>query len=192
MLWRAAVFSLLMVSSLSGCSSSVESHPGEPMGACNAVATSYENGTRTHIDECSDTAYPMSPPVFGDHYPFWAAFRTYDYPVPDGYLVHSLEHGAIVFFYDCPEGCSDEVSEVQSFIDDLPPDPLCSEDVQRRVVLVPRPGTGSRWSASAWGYSLTADCFDRDLFQQFYDSHSAQGPENLCNQGIELTADACH
>ena len=53
----------------------------------------------------------MSPPVFGDHYPTWAAFQTYEYPVPLGYLVHSLEHGAVVVFYDCPEGCAEEVAE---------------------------------------------------------------------------------
>jgi hypothetical protein len=133
----------------------------------------------------------MSPPVFGDHYPFWAAFKTYDHPVPDGYLVHSLEHGAVAFFYDCEDGCDDEVSEVQAFIDDLPLDPRCSEDVKRRVILVPRPRLGARWAAAAWGYSLTADCFDRELFTRFYERHTAQGPENLCNQGIELTESAC-
>jgi hypothetical protein len=133
----------------------------------------------------------MTPPVFGDHYPFWAAFKTYDHPVPDGYLVHSLEHGAIVFFYDCQDGCAEEVSEVQSFIDELPIDPKCADDVERRVILVPRPKLGARWAAAAWGYSLTGDCFDRELFQRFYEQHTAQGPENLCNQGIELAAHAC-
>lgn len=161
------------------------------MGECNAVETSFENGTRDHLAECSDIEYPMSPPVFGDHYPFWAAFKTYDYPVPDGYLVHALEHGGVIYSYDCPEGCDDEVSEVLAFLDELPLDPLCSEDVKRRVILVPRPNLGARWAAAAWGYSLTADCFDRAIFERFYQQHTAQGPENLCNQGIELTAEAC-
>lgn len=190
MLARGALL-ILAVPWLPACSSDIESHRGKPIGACNTVQTSYENGTRTHIDECSDVEYEMSPPVFGDHYPFWAAFKTYDHPVPDGYLVHSLEHGGVIYFYDCADGCSDEVSEVQAFIDELPVDPLCSEDVKRRVILVPRPNLGARWAAAAWGFSLTADCFDRELFQRFYEQHSAQAPENLCNQGIELTADAC-
>jgi len=188
---RCAAVCLLGLVCLGGCSSDVESHPGEPMGACNAVETSFENGTRDHLPECSDIEYSMSPPVFGDHYPFWAAFQTYDYPVPLGYLVHSLEHGAVIFFYDCPDGCADEVSTVQAFIAALPDDPRCSEAVKHQVILVPRPGLGSRWAASAWGYSLTADCFDRAIFQGFYDPHLGQGPENLCNQGIAIAEGAC-
>jgi hypothetical protein len=182
---------LLGLACSSGCSSDLEVHAGEPEGACNAVETRFENGTRDHIAECSDIEYPMSPPTVGDHYPVWAAYRTYDYPVPLGYLVHSLEHGAVVFFYDCPDECEEEVGDVQAFIDQLPSDARCSEAVKRRVVLVPRPGLGARWAASAWGYALTADCFDRELFQRFYDAHAGQAPENLCNQGIDVPENAC-
>ena len=164
---------------------------GEPMGSCSAVLRSYEGATATHVAECSDIEYSTSPPVFGDHYPVWAAYQTYDFPVPLGYLVHDLEHGAVVFFYDCSDGCADEVAEVQSFIDALPADPRCSEPVRVQVVLVPRPGLGARWAASAWGYSMTADCFDPQLFRQFYDDHHGRGPEDLCNQGVILTHAAC-
>jgi hypothetical protein len=188
---RGVALLLLGLSCLAGCSSDIESHPGAPMGACNAVETSFENGTRSHLEECSDVEYEMSPPVFGDHYPTWAAYKTYDFPVPLGYLVHSLEHGAVIFFYDCSDGCAEEVSGVQAFIDELPADPRCSEAVQHQIILVPRPGLGARWAASAWGYSLTADCFDRPIFEQFYHAHLAQGPENLCNQGIDIGASAC-
>jgi hypothetical protein len=181
----------LVVLTVSGCSSDIESHPGEPMGQCNAVETSFENGTRSHLDECSDIEYEMSPPVFGDHYPVWAAYKTYDFPVPLGYLVHSLEHGAVIFFYECPDGCADEVGSVQEFIAALPADPRCPADVEHQIILVPRPGLGARWAAAAWGYSLTADCFDRSIFQRFYDTHSGQAPENLCNQGIDVAEGAC-
>src|SRR3954464_6424651 len=86
-------------------------HPveSEPMGDCSAVLRSYTGDTATHRPECSDIEYSMSPPVFGDHYPVWAAYTTYDFPVPLGYLVHDLEHGAVDIFYDCADGCADEV-----------------------------------------------------------------------------------
>ncbi len=182
--WFLALLSL-------GCSDDIESHAGAPMGACNVVQTSFENGTRAHLAECSDIAYEMSPPVFGDHYPVWAAYQTYDYPVPLGYLVHALEHGAVIFLYDCPEGCPDEVAEVQAFIDALPPDPRCSAQVGRQVILVPRPGLGARWAAAAWGYSLRGDCFDAELFEQFYRRRLGHAPEDLCAQGISVPEDAC-
>ncbi len=164
---------------------------GEPMGECSATLRSYEGATATHLAECSDIVYSTSPPVFGDHYPAWAAYRSFDFPVPLGYLVHSLEHGAIVFFYDCPDGCADEVATVQAFIDALPDDPRCSPAVRVQVVLVPRPGLGARWAASAWGRSLTADCFDAEFFGQFYAAHHGRGPEDLCNQGVSFESAPC-
>jgi hypothetical protein len=181
----------LCLAPLVGCSADVVAHPGTSMGKCHAVETSFENGSRSHVAPCSEVDYPMSPPVFGDHYPVWAAYQTYEYPVPLGFLVHDLEHGAVVLFYDCPDGCAEEVAEVQSFIDALPADPRCTPDVEHQVILVPQPALGSRFAASAWGYSLTADCFDAPLFQKFYDDHHGKGPEDLCNQGEVLGPNAC-
>src|SRR5262249_47196523 len=114
----------------------------DPTGSCNAVLRSYTGATANHIPECSKIEYATSPPVFGDPYPIWAAYKSYDFPVPLGYLVHDLEHGAVDIFYDCPDGCADEVATVQSFIDALPDDPRCTEAVRVQVVLVPRPGLG--------------------------------------------------
>lgn len=162
-----------------------------PTGVCSAISRSYEGASAAHRGECSDLEYSTSPPVFGDHYPTWAAYQTYDFPVPLGYLVHDLEHGAVVLFYDCADGCKDEVAQAQAFIDALPADPRCSADVRVQVVLVPRPGLGSRWAASAWGHSLNAECFDPAAFGQFYADHVGRGPEDLCTQGVPLSADPC-
>ncbi|MDF3064855.1 MAG: Xanthine/uracil/thiamine/ascorbate permease family protein [Polyangiaceae bacterium] len=163
----------------------------EPMGKCAAVLRRYEGATAEHVRECSALEYSTSPPVFGSHYPTWAAYQTYDFPVPLGYLVHDLEHGAVVLFYDCPEGCADEVAEAQAFIDSLPADPRCAAEVRVQVVLVPRPGLSSRWAASAWGRSLNADCFDSYIFGQFYADNIGRGPEDLCTQGVALASDPC-
>jgi hypothetical protein len=164
----------------------------EPMGACSAVLRTYpEAVTATHQPPCSDIEYSTSPPVYGDHYPSWAAYGTYGFPLPLGLLVHDLEHGAVVFFYDCPNGCADEVEAAQAFIDALPDDPRCSPDVRVQVILVPKPGLGARWAASAWGYSLTADCLDSEIFGDFYEDHHGRGPEDLCNQGVAYTESPC-
>lgn len=189
-LLRATLLSSSLL--VAGCGEpDVTSDPGEPQGDCHAVETSFKNGTRAHIEPCSETEYSMMPPVFGDHYPTWAGFGTYDFPVPLGFLVHDLEHGAVVILYDCPDGCADEVAEVQAAIDGLPTDPLCSADVARRVILVPRPGLGARWAAAAWGFSIKADCYDASLFEAFYLAHFGRGPEDLCNQGVVFTTDPC-
>lgn len=201
--WGAAAhyLGILCAWAASGCGAKADDEPhsqppvmlveGEPTGACAAVLRSYQGTTATHLPECSDIEYGSSPPVFGDHFPTWAAYGTYDFPVPLGFLVHDLEHGGVVIYYDCPDGCSDQIATAQAFIDALPADPRCSEAVRVQVVLVPRPGLGARWAASAWGYSLTADCFDPEIFGQFYDAHHGQGPEDLCNQGVALSSDPC-
>jgi hypothetical protein len=170
---------------------SAELGPSEPMGECEVRLQQFTNGSSSHVGECSDVEYSMSPPVLGDHYPVWAAYQTYDYPVPLGYLVHNLEHGAVVLFYDCPDGCDDEIAQAQSFIDELPLDPRCSDEIAHQVILVPRPGLGSRWAAAAWGHALTASCFDPEYFEQFYADHHGRGLEDLCNQGLVIPADAC-
>jgi hypothetical protein len=56
---------------------------------------------RNHIPEGSKTNYKFNPPTAGDHYPSWITKGFYDEPRPDGNLVHSLEHGYIVLWYDC-------------------------------------------------------------------------------------------
>jgi hypothetical protein len=152
------------------------------VGECNASVVESPPTSALHELQCTAVTYTTNPPSGGNHYGTWAAYRSYGFPLPAGYLVHSLEHGAVVFWYNCPEGCADEVAEVQAFIDALPEDPRCDgAGVPRRTVLVPSPELGSRWAASAWGFALTADCFDSEAFRAFYDDHYGLGPEDLCN-----------
>jgi hypothetical protein len=160
------------------------------VGSCNVRIVESPPTSAIHELQCTDIAYSTNPPSGGNHYGVWAAYQSYDTPVPVGFLVHALEHGAVVFWYNCPEGCADEVAEVEAFIAALPEDPLCTT-VPRRTVLVPYPELGSRWAASAWGFALTADCFDSDEFGDFYAEHTGQAPENLCGNGQTDVATRC-
>jgi hypothetical protein len=185
----------LALAALSACSG--ESAPGDAPsqgtgapddagGACNVEPTTVTGLDQTHVATCSEVSYPDNPPAGGNHYSQWAAFQSYSFPVPRGFWVHDLEHGAVVYSYNCPDGCAEEVAKVQALIDALPADPLCSADTERRVVLTPDPLLDVRWGVSAWGFSLRADCVDSQRFQQFYLNHFARGPENLCNPGTDF------
>ena len=158
---------------------------------CNVESKSYSNPTALHVSDCSVIDYPMNPPVYGDHYPVWAAYTSYSFPVPLGFLVHDLEHGAIVLLYNCPDGCADEVAAAQAFIDALPADPRCADAVKHQLVLSPDPTLPTRWAAIAWGHSLAAECFTAPAFRAFYDAHLAHGPEDTCANGAQLSADVC-
>src|SRR5204862_402530 len=54
-----------------------------------------------HRNPCEEIPYPAHPPSAGPHYYIWASFLTYASPVPWPFLVHSLEHGAVVLAYHC-------------------------------------------------------------------------------------------
>ena len=61
---------------------------------------------RSHIeDEQSDPGpYSTNPPTSGHHYPTPLSAGFYDtntYKYPQAHLVHSLEHGYIIFWYNC-------------------------------------------------------------------------------------------
>jgi len=176
-----------------GCSSDSEAPPESgDAPQCEVVEAEQVPASAAHEVGCPDLAYDTDPPSGGPHYQDWAAFQTYTFPVPHGFLVHSLEHGAIVFWYNCPEGCAAEVARAQAVLDAQPVDPLCSgRGTNRRAILTPSPTLGSRWAASSWGWTLTADCFDESAFGAFYAAHYAQGPENFCSPGVVVTPALC-
>lgn len=166
--------------------------PDPPPETCESVVEEHPPISTAHTTQCLPVSYDTNPPSGGTHYGVWAAFQNYDYVVPDGYLVHSLEHGAVVFWYDCPGGCPDEVARARDFIDSLPADMACAgTSTPRRVILVPAPELASRWAASSWGFTLTADCFDADALGEFYQAHFGNGPEDFCTPGVVIPENSC-
>jgi hypothetical protein len=114
---------------------------GAGLGAdagCDAIIQQHALDSALHVAECTPIQYSTKPPASGKHHPKWANFESFDFALPRGYWMHSLEHGAIVFSYNCPEGCEGEVAAVQAFIDALPPDPDCSGAPLPRRVRLPR------------------------------------------------------
>ncbi|HSS37823.1 MAG TPA: DUF3105 domain-containing protein [Polyangia bacterium] len=151
------------------CVSTVEQHPDE--GA-------------THVPCTQTVTYQTNPPSSGNHYSCWAAYQTYTSPVPWGNLVHSLEHGAMIVVYNCPQGCAAEVAAIQSFIDALPLDPNCGASLHKnRIILMPDPNLNTRFAATAWRWTLKSNCFDAAAFQQFFDAHYDHGNEVICSDG---------
>jgi hypothetical protein len=155
-------------------------------GDCQPVVASHPLEGGQHLPLCAPLTYGTNPPSSGNHYPLWAAYRSYDRAIPRGFWVHSLEHGAVVITYNCPGGCPDEVADVQAFVDGLPTD--CG--TERRVILTPDPDLDVRFAASAWGWTLRANCFDRGAFSAFFTDHYNHAPEAICGGGTDPT-DMC-
>ena len=183
-----SVVAAFLAFACSGSESGRHGSGGEdaPGGACQVQSQSFTGLPSLHLEVCSPVAYPDNPPAGGDHYPVWAAFQRFEFPVPRGFWVHDLEHGAVVYSYNCADGCADEVAAVQALIDALPTDPLCGGASRRRVVLTPDPLLDVRWGVSAWGHTLRANCVDTLRFTQFYANHFGSGPEDLCGGGTDF------
>lgn len=56
---------------------------------------------RNHLAEESKLDFKFNPPTSGDHYASWIKKGFYGEPRIDGNLVHSLEHGYVIIWYDC-------------------------------------------------------------------------------------------
>ena len=125
----------------------------------------------------------------GPHYPVWARWdQTYGPGVlARPYWVHNLEHGGVVFLFNCPSGCPDVVANLQALQTSLPADMKCNLDpaVRTRTLitndaLLP---ANVQVAASAWGWTYTASCFDEASLRSFYLDHVGHATEDFCNQG---------
>ncbi|HVJ15023.1 MAG TPA: DUF3105 domain-containing protein [Polyangiaceae bacterium] len=157
-------------------------------GACNVEVTQEVLAPGTHVALCSEVTYATNPPSSGSHYPTWADFGVYDFPLPRGFWVHNLEHGAVVVSYNCPTDCAAEVAAASAWLYQLSPDASCPTGAPR-VLLVPDPELDVRWAASSWGFTLRADCFDDAAFSDFYVAHAGQSPAPeaaVCSAGPDL------
>ncbi|MDI3284958.1 DUF3105 domain-containing protein [Polyangium sp. 15x6] len=157
-------------------------------GACPVTTMAVPIAPAPHVPVCSPVVYATNPPTSGPHYPSWAAFKWYDAPVPRGFLVHSMEHGAVVISYHCEGGCESELATLAAFLDARPADPLCVAPLKARIIVVPDPELDVRFAAAAWGGLLRADCLDTAALGAFLDTYYAKGPENFCYDGVDVLA----
>lgn len=77
---------------------------GAPASACGSITTRPATGNQEHVAEGTQLSYLDAPPAFGKHYPVWESMDRKFYSAADrpplGKLVHNLEHGYTVVWYD--------------------------------------------------------------------------------------------
>lgn len=123
--------------------------------------------TRSHTSSPID--YTDTPPTNGDHNPCWATWGAHTEELADENWVHNLEHGGVVFLYNCPDGCEDDVATLTTWTATLDPG---------RWVLTPYSLMDWSFAAVAWDHRLLVNCVDTDAFQAFYDEHAGRAPED--------------
>jgi hypothetical protein len=167
----------------------VDARPGAfdatDAAACNVRLDAPPLMTTVHIPHFAPVAYNSNPPSSGPHYTTWANYQEYADPVDDRYLVHSLEHGAVLFLYKCEDaGCPAIIDALRAVRDAIPSDPLCDPSIRVRIIIAPRPANDVTVAAAAWGQTYRADCVDPASLAKFVVDHYAMAPENFCDPGI--------
>ncbi|HEY9878760.1 MAG TPA: DUF3105 domain-containing protein [Leptolyngbyaceae cyanobacterium] len=145
-------------------------NPGTPDGqaALKAVETFSDEGQK-HVNPGQTVNYDTDFPTSGPHDPKPTMPGFYSEPQRPEQLVHSLEHGNIVIYYDQP------TAEVQktlaSWVEQFP-------GAWDGLVVVPKSGLGETLVLTAWTKKLEMPQFDAEAAATFIDAYRGRGPEN--------------
>lgn len=129
-----------------------------------------------HIPTDTDPGkYNSDPPSSGLHYAEEAEAGFYDtnnYKYPAGYLVHNLEHGYIIFWYNCDRlaenECSELKNQIQAVMDDLG---------GTKMIAYPWPSIDVPVALTSWGRIQKMETFDPEQAKAFYRANLNRAPE---------------
>ncbi len=166
-------------------------HPDAPplpgQSSCEVtITTDIPVGKAIHVSPCTHVDYATNPPSGGDHWGVWAAFASYDVPVPREMYVHDMEHGALILLHDCDGACPDVLAALAEAKDAVAGDPLClqiPDGPTERVITTPDPLLNTPIAMAAWGATYTATCIDVPSLRDFAKAHYGHGTETVCAQG---------
>jgi hypothetical protein len=147
----------------------------------NQGLTQPDDGT-THVDvgttcrspeaPCGPDPYSSLPATSGPHWDPSGIANWGVYPTPQNetQLIHNLEHGGIVIWYD-PDALDDaQVAELTSYVEGQVSSGISG---RYKFILTPWGGNvdlGAAVAATAWRHLLKLDTFDMDAIRAFADS----------------------
>jgi hypothetical protein len=122
--------------------------------------------------------YNSDPPTSGPHAPpVLAGF--YNEAPPDENLVHNLEHGYVIIWYNCSSldeaACETLKGQIQAVMDRAKPVSFATD--AKKLIAVPRPTMEAPIALTSWGRILKLDAFDEEAIVEFIDKLRNQAPE---------------
>ena len=174
--WMRMVVLAGMILVVPACGSSgSNSDPGDtsvfqaPVYSDPGIETFPSEG-RTHVPVGTTVVYNTDPPTSGNHYPSPQAGGYYETPIAAGYLVHSLEHGGIVIYYDPSIITTPQKDSLKAMAKAHP-------GIFGQVVCVPRNDPSFPIILTAWTHWLRLASFDQSRMNGFVTLFMGQGPE---------------
>lgn len=124
------------------------------------------------------TDYNTDPPTSGQHYAQPAEAGFYEEAPPDEQLVHNLEHGHIVVYYNCSELDASACEDLKNGIRQGMESAGVAENTRTlKIVAVPRPSMDNLVTYTSWGRMYRADAFERDELLLFVEQNRNRAPE---------------
>ncbi|MBI2596100.1 DUF3105 domain-containing protein [Candidatus Daviesbacteria bacterium] len=122
---------------------------------------------RNHVPDGTQLQYNSNPPTSGPHYARSQPGGIYDQPVPDGNLIHGMEHGAVILWYklDIP---ATESAQLKSIFNSVP--------VSKKI-MIPRDNLNVPVALTSWGRLLKLQTIDEGQIKAFMETNEDRGPE---------------
>ncbi len=132
-----------------------------------------------HIDKGSPSPieYNTTPPTSGPHYGDLAAWNIYNEPERYEQLIHNMEDGGVIVYYQCPDGCPEIVDKLSTIVD-----PYIRAG--RRVLMVPndpkwtinnspplQKDMGAKIALTAWTRILKMNEVDESKIRTFIEKY---------------------
>jgi hypothetical protein len=130
--------------------------------------TTMEDKGRQHLKSGQHWQYENIPPTSGPHDPLFTRPGYYEQQQPFEKLVHALEHGTIVIYYENPPAAV--LTELKGLV------ALYSDGAG--IIVTPMAGLDESLILTAWTKILRLPTFDAQQVQTFIDSFRGHGPEN--------------
>jgi len=124
---------------------------------------------RAHLSPGQPYTYRDRFPTSGPHGPRWTPPGLYDARQPATQLVHALEHGNVVVYYDAPG--SEAMQMLEAWAD-------LYDGMWSGLVVTPMSGLGEAVVLTAWTKRFRLDRFDPAAAAAFIDAYRGRGPEN--------------
>lgn len=124
-----------------------------------------------HVAEGVKVTYETDPPLSGNHAETWLPAKFFDAPQSPEKLVHNLEHGNVVIYYDKAKLPAADLEKLKQLTAKY-------SGPWDGVVAVPRTDADHPLILTAWENALRLTAYDQAKVEKFVDAFRGRGPEN--------------
>ena len=155
------------------------------LGGGNDESTTLPNDGQTHIadgttcrspqEPCGPDPYSTLPAASGPHWSTPAAWGAYATPQNESQVIHNLEHGGIVIWYDPALVDDAQVAELTSYVQSQVASGISG---RFKFLLTPWGGSedlGAAVAVTSWRRLLKLDTLDMDAIRSFADENYLRG-----------------